>query len=196
MLYKSRIFPCRYKCGFYGKTPAGVTQHGYSCAKNLQNHYSPLETRAPSSHPHTPSPRPNTGNIRSPGEVPHTPHHFNHGSNPTTPQQSPRRFQWTTNWRGIRTCIHPYLDGGLISFLGVNKVVITKILLGRPCDVDGDDLPEGSPPPPPTERAKDDYYPYQSRADFELADFLFRKDQMSGKKVSELMDIWAAYQQN
>jgi Plavaka transposase len=28
-----------------------------------------------------------------------------------------------------------------------------------------------------------------------LADFLFRKDQMAGKKISELMDIWAAYQQ-
>ena len=84
----------------------------------------------------------------------------------------------------------------MISFLSVDKVVITKILLGWLCDVDGDDLPEGSPPPPPTERAKDDYYPYQSRADFGLADFLFRKDQMSGKKASELMDIWAADQQN
>jgi Plavaka transposase len=46
------------------------------------------------------------------------------------------------------------------------------------------------------EQAKDDYYPYNSRADFELADFLFRKEQMSGKKIGELMDIWAAYQQN
>jgi hypothetical protein len=29
-----------------------------------------------------------------------------------------------------------------------------------------------------------------------LADFLFRKEQMSGKKIGELMDIWAAYQQD
>ncbi|KAF8220320.1 hypothetical protein L208DRAFT_1334445 [Tricholoma matsutake] len=70
------------------------------------------------------------------------------------------------------------------------------ILLGWPCDVDGNDLPEGSPPPPPTEQAKEDYYPYQSCADFELADFLFHKDQMSAKKASKLMDIWAAYQQS
>jgi hypothetical protein len=57
-------------------------------------------------------------------------------------------------------------------------------------------LPDGSPPALPTERHKEDYYPYNSQAEFELADFLFRKEQMSGKKVCELMDIWAAYQQN
>jgi Plavaka transposase len=59
-------------------------------------------------------------------------------------------------------------------------------------------LPDGSQALPPliTELAKDDYYPYESRAAFELADFLFWKDQMSGKKVGELMDIWATYQQS
>jgi hypothetical protein len=68
---------------------------------------------------------------------------------------------------------------------------------GQPCDEDGYDLPDDSPPPPEeNHHANDDYFPYSSRHEFELADFLFRKDQMAGKKVVELMDIWAAYNQS
>ena len=68
--------------------------------------------------------------------------------------------------------------------------------LGQHCDENGEDLPAGAPPPPPAyERGEDDFFPYDSRADFELADFLFHKDQMSGSKINELMDIWAAHQQ-
>lgn len=66
---------------------------------------------------------------------------------------------------------------------------------GQPCDIDGYDLPDNAPPPPEEPRANDDYFPYSSRPEFELADFLYRKEQMSGKKISELMDIWASYGQ-
>lgn len=38
--------------------------------------------------------------------------------------------------------------------------------------------------------------PFTSRAEFELADFLYRRDQMSGKKIDDLMDIWAAFNDN
>ncbi|KAI0283461.1 hypothetical protein BC826DRAFT_1093833 [Russula brevipes] len=74
----------------------------------------------------------------------------------------------------IRT--HPYLDG-------------------QPCDEDGYDLPPSTPPPPFPDRPQDDYYPYTSLTEFELADFLFRKVQMSGNRIDELMEIWAAHQQ-
>jgi hypothetical protein len=67
-------------------------------------------------------------------------------------------------------------------------------LLGRPCDEDGYDLPKDTPPPPFPERQQDDYEPYGSQAGFELADFLYRKEQMSGNKIDELMEIWAAHQ--
>ncbi|KAF8262360.1 hypothetical protein EI94DRAFT_1773203 [Lactarius quietus] len=73
------------------------------------------------------------------------------------------------------TRIHPYLNG-------------------QPCDVDGYDLPRGTPPTLEERRAEDDYFPYSSCPEFELADFLFQKVQMAGKKISELLDIWAAYQ--
>ena len=64
----------------------------------------------------------------------------------------------------------------------------------QPCDEDGFDLPLGASPSPPLPLscARDDYYPYDSQLDFELVDFLFRKVQMSGNNIDELMQIWAA----
>ena len=55
--------------------------------------------------------------------------------------------------------------------------------------------PEMPPPPPEDPRAEDDFFPYSSCPEFELADLLFRQVQMAGSKISDLMDIWAAYQQ-
>jgi hypothetical protein len=72
---------------------------------------------------------------------------------------------------------------------------MTSTCTGQPCDADGYDLPDNSPPIPEETRADDDYFPYSSRPEFELADLLFRKVQMAGSKVSELMDVWASYQQ-
>ncbi|KAI0632415.1 hypothetical protein C8Q77DRAFT_1218797 [Trametes polyzona] len=46
--------------------------------------------------------------------------------------------------------------------------------------------------PPPLPPSTNTYDPFQSRPQFELADFLFRKEQMSGAKISELMQLWAA----
>ena len=66
---------------------------------------------------------------------------------------------------------------------------------GQPCDADGYELHVDTPPTPHEVRADGDYFPYSSRPEFELADLLFRTVQMSGSKISDLMDIWAAYQQ-
>ncbi|KAI0069429.1 hypothetical protein K474DRAFT_1580037, partial [Panus rudis PR-1116 ss-1] len=46
------------------------------------------------------------------------------------------------------------------------------------------------PPPPPT-RAPNDYAPFASRSQFELADFLYCEEQMGNRKVDELMQIWS-----
>jgi Plavaka transposase len=69
-------------------------------------------------------------------------------------------------------------------------------LIGQPCDADGNDLPDDSPPAPDTQQPPDNYFPFGSRREFELADFLYRKEQMSAMKIDELMDIWAAFQQD
>ncbi|KAH9962471.1 hypothetical protein BJV74DRAFT_787132, partial [Russula compacta] len=52
----------------------------------------------------------------------------------------------------------------------------------------------GTPPLPFPECRQDDYEPYDSQADFELAYFLYHKEQMSSNHIDELMEIWAAYQ--
>ncbi|KAF9455420.1 hypothetical protein BDZ94DRAFT_1316251 [Collybia nuda] len=78
------------------------------------------------------------------------------------------------NSRGMKTWIHPYLDG-------------------TPCDEDGYDLPTGSLHLPQNPKCdQNDFTPYTSRAEFELADLLFRRVQMSRKDTDDLMEIMAA----
>jgi hypothetical protein len=58
-----------------------------------------------------------------------------------------------------------------------------------PCDSNGNFIDPSTPPPPhrPT-NDPDDWTPYESRLDFEIAEFLFSRNQMSGGD----MDLWAA----
>jgi hypothetical protein len=92
----------------------------------------------------------------------------------------------------VRIHIHPYLDGELFMYTYRND--FSYLSLGQPCDEEGYDLPYDAPPPPFPERGQDDYEPYGSQASFELADFLYRKEQMSGNGIDELMEILAARQ--
>lgn len=64
-------------------------------------------------------------------------------------------------------------------------------MLGKPCDEGGVTLPDGTPPnpQPPT---SEPWYPYKDRVSFELADLLYRKEQMSGGNIDSLLDLWAA----
>ncbi|KAF8632086.1 hypothetical protein AX17_004928 [Amanita inopinata Kibby_2008] len=59
------------------------------------------------------------------------------------------------------------------------------------CDAHGQCLPENTPPPPET-RSPDDWAPFNGRAQFELADFLYRRDQMSAGHIDTLLRILAA----
>ncbi|KAJ7182268.1 hypothetical protein C8R43DRAFT_1083515 [Mycena crocata] len=64
-------------------------------------------------------------------------------------------------------------------------------LNARPCDENGNYLPAGTPPPPRTAAANDDWTPYEGEVQFELADFLFRQVQMSSKNIDHLLELWA-----
>ena len=66
---------------------------------------------------------------------------------------------------------------------------------GQPCDSDGYDLSNDYSEPPREQRDNNDFFPFSSCTEFELADFLFHKEQMAGQKISELMDILAAFQE-
>jgi hypothetical protein len=71
-------------------------------------------------------------------------------------------------------------------------VTDASILVGLPCDMDGNFLPENSPPAPWEDRSPDDFSHFQDRALFELADLLYRRDQMSASNINDLLEVWAA----
>lgn len=68
---------------------------------------------------------------------------------------------------------------------------MTNSLLETPCNQHGKDLPAGAPPPERPCPDKDNWSPYNSRLEFEVAEFLFEKVQMLNGNVSELMNFWA-----
>ncbi|KAK0432234.1 hypothetical protein EV421DRAFT_2024116 [Armillaria borealis] len=63
---------------------------------------------------------------------------------------------------------------------------------GKPCDMDGHILPNGTPPPPFLHGPANDYTPYDHHASFELADLLYRHTQISADQLNDLLQIWAA----
>ncbi|KAJ7710163.1 hypothetical protein B0H14DRAFT_3641076 [Mycena olivaceomarginata] len=64
-------------------------------------------------------------------------------------------------------------------------------LNGRPCNEAGEFLPDGTPPPPRTTAADDDWSPYEDSVQFNIADFLFHRVQMSTKNIHYLLEQWA-----
>ncbi|KAF7288733.1 C2H2-type domain-containing protein [Mycena indigotica] len=64
-------------------------------------------------------------------------------------------------------------------------------LTARPCDEHGDFLPDGAAPAPRHNKLDDDWDPYDDKVQFRLADFAFRKAQISGSNINELLEIWA-----
>ena len=193
--YIAPVLPCPFNCGLYCKSASGLTQHQNVCSLNPANR----RASTPVSFLNTPrTPTASPPRFLSPGRLSHTPQNrHGHNSQPHSPRSgSPRQHQWTVNERGVKSRNHPFLTGE--SFLPIcdDKLTDVGFYAGQPCDDDGYDLPENASPPPEEQRTNDDYFPYLSRPEFELADFLFRKEQMAGKKISELLDIWAAYQQS
>ncbi|TFY56536.1 hypothetical protein EVJ58_g7581 [Rhodofomes roseus] len=62
-----------------------------------------------------------------------------------------------------------------------------------PCTRDGSKFLElGAPPPPRDKPTKGDWAPFGSRLQFEVAEFLYKKNQMSQRDINTLMDLWAA----
>ncbi|KLO17200.1 hypothetical protein SCHPADRAFT_821759 [Schizopora paradoxa] len=59
----------------------------------------------------------------------------------------------------------------------------------KPCDADGNFLPENASPSVDPPR-RYDWSPFESRVQFEVAELLYIKARMSGKNINELFDIW------
>ncbi|KAI0072467.1 hypothetical protein K474DRAFT_1686626 [Panus rudis PR-1116 ss-1] len=74
---------------------------------------------------------------------------------------------------------------------GQYRITTHPDLSGKPCRANGEFLALNTPPPPPPPlRAVDDFSPFDSRSQFELADFLYRQSQMGNRKIDELMQLW------
>ncbi|KAF7293855.1 C2H2-type domain-containing protein [Mycena chlorophos] len=102
--------------------------------------------------------------IESDREDPPPPPQFDQQPPPDSPPRAPR---------GARVEHHPHLTG-------------------KPCDRDGNFLAPGAAPLPQEVPAPDDFSPYASLADFRLADFCYRRVQMSADEIDELMQILAS----
>jgi hypothetical protein len=61
-----------------------------------------------------------------------------------------------------------------------------------PCDQYGYDLLPNAPPHPTSNPSPDDWSPYGDRVEFEFAEFIYRKTQMSATNIDTLLDLWAA----
>ena len=83
------------------------------------------------------------------------------------------------NWMVMQNAIEYII---LLSMVGVKStkfVTITLILLtvGQICDAHGHDIPLNTPSPPhDSDRGPHDWTPYNSRNEFELANFLFHQN--------------------
>ncbi|KAG2140331.1 hypothetical protein BD769DRAFT_1384083 [Suillus cothurnatus] len=65
-------------------------------------------------------------------------------------------------------------------------------LTGRPCDPEGNFLPPGALPLPLSEKSADDWTPYCDRLEFELADYIFTRNQTPAAQINHLLNLWAA----
>ncbi|KAH9020564.1 hypothetical protein EDB85DRAFT_2075668 [Lactarius pseudohatsudake] len=75
---------------------------------------------------------------------------------------------------------------------GVTRVYHTK-LNGQICDEDGNDIPSDTlAPPRNSNQGPNDWTPYNNRLEFEVANFLYRRNQMSARDINCLLTLWAA----
>ncbi|KAG2116986.1 uncharacterized protein F5147DRAFT_742855 [Suillus discolor] len=59
--------------------------------------------------------------------------------------------------------------------------------------INGNPIPPDAPPPPrPSDRGSDDWTPYNDRVKFEVADFLYHRNQMSAGDIDFVFNLWAA----
>ncbi|KAG1838891.1 hypothetical protein F4604DRAFT_1885392 [Suillus subluteus] len=65
-------------------------------------------------------------------------------------------------------------------------------LTGLKCDANGAFIDQDAPPPPHTDAPPTDWMPYDNCVEFETAEFLFTRNQMSARQIDTLLDLWAA----
>ena len=95
----------------------------------------------------------------------------------------------------ITRVFHPKLNGMsiYIYIIYTYSLTLTFLFVGEICDESGNVLPPDTPPAPhDSDKGPDDWTPYDNRLQFEVADFLFRRNQMSAGDINFLLNLWAA----
>ena len=87
---------------------------------------------------------------------------------------------------------HPLLDGEVNNFYCFTTLPNDMLVVGTPCDYEGYDLEHDALPHPRTADVPSDWAPFDSQVQFETADFLFEKAEMSQGDVNILMQLWAS----
>lgn len=74
------------------------------------------------------------------------------------------------------------------------QIFISYVLYpGQKCDQYGVNIAADTlPPPRESDRGPNDWMPYAGRVEFELADFLYRRNQMSASDIDTLLNLWNA----
>jgi len=122
------------------------------------------------------------------GPPPHSPPPDHHG--PQGPAPSEENTQFFGPGDKYYRYYHPKLTGQkLLSLSGV--YLTSELSTGQPCDENGVFLAPGTPPPVNANNPHD-WYPYESQLQFETAEFLFSRCQMSAPKMDALLDLWAS----
>ncbi|KIK32535.1 hypothetical protein CY34DRAFT_18979 [Suillus luteus UH-Slu-Lm8-n1] len=64
------------------------------------------------------------------------------------------------------------------------------LLTGCICDENSNFVDPGTPPPPYTAQSSNDWTPYRNRLEFECAEFLYTKNQMSAGDIDKILHLW------
>ncbi|KAF8871508.1 hypothetical protein BD779DRAFT_1453918 [Infundibulicybe gibba] len=159
------MLPCPISgCPRRFKSQKGRTYHVRSIHENT-NIISPGVVRSHSSRPPTSDVHESTNHetaANEPSEA-NTPPPAPCTTPPLSPQSIPHHGQ---------KIYHPFLNG-------------------RPCDADGNFLPDQTPPLPRTQTIANDWSPYEDDIQFRTADLLYQRVAMSAGNIDYLMELWA-----
>ncbi|KAH9484630.1 hypothetical protein JR316_0004112 [Psilocybe cubensis] len=169
--FRAATFHCSYSgCLKTSTTSWGIQQH-YDrkhvtpAALDVQSallHAQSFLPQLPSSRSPSPSPQPWSNNF-SPRRSPRQTPSGSPKSNPSGPNPVPTSHIDT----------HPTIDG-------------------RPCDSAGHYLPPNTKPQPAAPHNKEDFTPFATRTEFEMAEFLFVEEEMSAGRIDRLSQILGA----
>jgi len=82
----------------------------------------------------------------------------------------------------------------MVSLFTFGSSCLFSFFEARPCDIDGIFEEQGANAPTPfPERNNHDWSPFDSRSQFEFADLLYSKAELSSAETNRLLEIWQAW---